>query len=231
MQDTINSANAAASSLFLGHNGEWWDFWLIVSLVLAALIATAVGVTTAGSIVAHKREAAEAEGSLERYKLETGTQISEANARAKEAADHTAVAQLELAKLQAQLSWREFSEAKHIELSSLIGGLARPIISVVLFDSVVGNPEAKRYGDLIAKALSDALRVSIEGPRGLSTCLECTGVWVCVNENAVVTTSEDANAIRETFERVGVVGAKLCTDPRNGQGSPTTVKVLIGPKE
>jgi hypothetical protein len=29
MHEAINSANAAASTLFLGHNGEWWDFWLI----------------------------------------------------------------------------------------------------------------------------------------------------------------------------------------------------------
>lgn len=85
MTETINNANAAASTLFLGHNGEWWDFWLIVSVIVAALAATAIGVTTAGSIVSHKREAIAGESAFGRYKLETGKLIAEATARQKEA--------------------------------------------------------------------------------------------------------------------------------------------------
>lgn len=85
MTETIDSANAAASTLFLGHNGEWWDFWLIVSLVFVALAAMAAGITTAGSIVSHKREAESADAALERFKLQTELKISEADARAAEA--------------------------------------------------------------------------------------------------------------------------------------------------
>ncbi|MCK1654219.1 hypothetical protein IVA88_22660 [Bradyrhizobium sp. 149] len=85
MTETISNANAAASTLFLGQNGEWWDLWLIVSVVAAAIAATAVGVTTAGSLISHKREAAQAEETLDHYKLETAMQIAEANARQKEA--------------------------------------------------------------------------------------------------------------------------------------------------
>jgi len=85
MSETIDSASAAASTLFLGHNGEWWDFWLITSVVIAALAATAIGITTAGSIVSHKREAAAAEDALEKFKLITEQKISESNARAEEA--------------------------------------------------------------------------------------------------------------------------------------------------
>jgi hypothetical protein len=85
MTETISNTNAAASILFLGHNGEWWDFWLIVSVIAAALVATAIGVTTAGSIISHKRETIAAEKVLELEKLETGKQIAEANARQKEA--------------------------------------------------------------------------------------------------------------------------------------------------
>jgi hypothetical protein len=84
MTETIDSANVAASTLFLGQNGEFWDFWLIMSVVLAALSAIAIGVTTTGSIVSHKREAASAEEALERYKLSTSKEIAEANARTKE---------------------------------------------------------------------------------------------------------------------------------------------------
>ena len=46
-----------------------------------------------GSIVSHKRETAAAEEALDRYKLDTGKQIAEANARQKEA-------ELKLAKLR-----------------------------------------------------------------------------------------------------------------------------------
>jgi hypothetical protein len=85
MQDTINNANAAASTLFLGHNGDWWDFWLIVTLVLTAIVAIGVGVTTAGSLITHKREALAANVALTTFKSKTAGEIAEANARQKEA--------------------------------------------------------------------------------------------------------------------------------------------------
>jgi len=85
MTETISNANAAASTLFLGQNGEWWDFWLIVSVIAAAFVATAIGVTTAGSIISHKRESVAAKEALDRYKLDTGKTIAEANARQKQA--------------------------------------------------------------------------------------------------------------------------------------------------
>jgi hypothetical protein len=105
MTETINSANAAASTLFLGHNGEWWDFWLIMSVLFVALAGAGVTVTTAGSIVSHKREAAAATKELERYKLDTGKQIADATARQKEA-------ELQLHQLQfpRSLNFEKFKE-------------------------------------------------------------------------------------------------------------------------
>ena len=94
MAENIDSANAAASTLFLGQNGEWWDFWLIVSVIIAASAAIAIGIATTGSVVSHKREAASAESALEQFKLQTEEKISDANARAEEA-------KLELAKFRA----------------------------------------------------------------------------------------------------------------------------------
>ncbi|MHB8885257.1 MAG: hypothetical protein ACYC5H_09230 [Methylovirgula sp.] len=98
MQETIDSTNAATSILFLGHTGEWWDFCLIISVVIAALAATAIGVATTGSIISHKREAEYAEKALKHFKLETEEKISDANARTAEATEEAQKAQLELVR-------------------------------------------------------------------------------------------------------------------------------------
>jgi hypothetical protein len=120
MTETIASANAAASSLFLGHNGEFWDFWLIASVVVAALSAIAIGVTTAGSIISHKREGTAAEEALERYKLDTSKEVAEAN-------KGTAQAQLELQKLQA---WRMVNPEK---FNSKLVGVEAPTNVEILY--------------------------------------------------------------------------------------------------
>ncbi|WP_315801165.1 hypothetical protein [Bradyrhizobium sp. SZCCHNS3002] len=121
MTDPINSTNAATSTLFLGHNGEWWDFWLIISVIAAAVAAAAIGVSTAGSIISHKREAASAEEALERYKLGTREQIAEANARQKEA-------ELKLAQLRKLAGPREINFDKFKQ--ALEG---RPKVPVVIW--------------------------------------------------------------------------------------------------
>lgn len=100
MPETIESANAAASTLFLGHNGEWWDLWLIVAVGLAALAGIAIGITTTGSIVSHKREAESAREALERFKLDTKDKISDAEARAAEAKAQVAKSEERLQKFR-----------------------------------------------------------------------------------------------------------------------------------
>ena len=85
MTETIANANAATSTLFLGHNGEWWDSWLIISVIAAALVATAIGVTTAGSIISHKREGLAAEAALDQYKLTVDAKVADAKTEGMEA--------------------------------------------------------------------------------------------------------------------------------------------------
>lgn len=76
----MNNA-AAASTLFLGHNGDWWDFWLMVSVVvLAPIAAGAIGLTTAGSIISHQREAEASRTALDRFKVETSGNVAVAHA-------------------------------------------------------------------------------------------------------------------------------------------------------
>lgn len=81
MTETLESAKTAASTLFLGHNGEWWDFALILSVVVAAAAATAIGITTAGSIISHKREASAAEMVFDKYKLDAELKLEQLRAR------------------------------------------------------------------------------------------------------------------------------------------------------
>lgn len=102
MQETIASANAAASTLFLGHDGEWWDFWLISSLVFAAVAAIAIGLTTTGSIVSHKREALASEMSLEAYKLTVDGKVADAKKEGIEAGKTAGDALLRAAELEKQ---------------------------------------------------------------------------------------------------------------------------------
>ena len=99
MPETINGANTAASTLFLGHNGEWWDFWLIFSVVFAALAAIAIGITTTGSIFSHKREASAAEQELDRYKAEASENIAASAALGETAKAEAARANETAAKL------------------------------------------------------------------------------------------------------------------------------------
>lgn len=142
-----------------------------------------------------------------------------------------AEARLETAHIKEAMAWREFTKAQHDIMVSFLQGLPHSLKSTVFVDSSVGNADAKRYGSLIANALSDAIGAPIANPAGLSTCIECTGVWVCVNKNAAENTFEDGKVIGRAFEIAGIVGTKLCTDPNNGQGTSTTIKIIVGPKE
>jgi TolA-binding protein len=174
MTKTITNANAATTILFLGHNGEWWDSWLIVSVIVAALAAIAVCVTTAGSIISHTREATTAEEALERYKLETGKQLAEATARQKEAdqrivesRERTAGLEVEAARLRLELDREIQKRAQRIltdeQRSAIREGLAgmKEIAIVAQHDL-----EAEAFSLQIMTSLPDGLRVHAPKPPG-----------------------------------------------------------------
>jgi hypothetical protein len=113
----MNATEAAVSTLLLGHDGEWWDGWMLVSLGIAAVVAAFVVAFTTGSVKVHKREAAAASAALERYKLETTGKVAEAASAgiaAGEKAGHAQsdvdAAKIELAK-QETLTARATAEA------------------------------------------------------------------------------------------------------------------------
>jgi hypothetical protein len=154
MPETINSANAAASTLFLGHNGEWWDFWLIFAVIVAALSAIAIGVATTGSIVAHKREAAAAEIALQTFKLDTQEKISSADARAAEATKAAEAEKLERLKLEAKLAPRSLTQKEQEAISASLTQFKDTSLDVFIYGG--GSADALPLAGMISSALTKA---------------------------------------------------------------------------
>ena len=85
-----------------------------------------------------------------------------ADERSKALEQENLLLQAEVLKLQDAALWRNFTKEQSDTLISLAKkNLVRAPTFTVLFDSVVGNPEAKRYGGQIAPALSVALGLTI----------------------------------------------------------------------
>jgi hypothetical protein len=227
MHETINSANAAASTLFLGHNGEWWDFRLIASLVFAALAAIAIGITTAGSIVSHKREALAAKEVLDRFKLQTESKISDANARAAEA-------QLELEKFKKPRSIsveqrnRIAEEMKKFAGQQYFGMVASDVADAWdIWREISLSLETAGWKRLPPPGL----QVAQYGPPAGIPLAPQAGVMVL--SSAGKTTPEETMALHE---RAKALAAQL-TDESIIAGAgfsielnPNTIAIVIGPK-
>ena len=94
------------TALLLGRSADWWNAAMVVSLVLAAGAALFVAVATRGAVVATKRETVNAQAELERYKIQTSTQVEGAKveaAKANERAGEANARAAELDKTAAQL--------------------------------------------------------------------------------------------------------------------------------
>ena len=227
MTETIESANAAASTLFLGHDGEWWDFWLIASLVFAACAAIAVGITTTGSIVSHKRETLSAEAALGIFKLATEEKIAEANARVAEA-------QLALEKFKAPRTIT-------VEQRNRIAGQMKQFAG-------------QQYFGMVASDVADAwdiwrevsLSLELAGwtrlpPPGLAATQygPPAGIALAPQAGVLVVSSAGKTSAEETMvthERAKALAAKL-TDESILAGAgfstelpPRTIAIIIGPK-
>jgi hypothetical protein len=112
---TVTGVTAITASGFLGQSGAWWEFWLVMALVAAVLAATAVGVTAAGSIIAHKREASAAGAALVEFRLEsdadfrhldaeTAEKVAEATTAGIRAGEAAAAAEAGLLRAQVEIA-------------------------------------------------------------------------------------------------------------------------------
>jgi len=144
---TMDTTTAAtATTLLLGHNGGWWDLWMIISVGAVAVAGLSVLIFTAGSVMVHKRETAAAEHALEKYKLEVegkvadakaeglaaGKTAGDANQRASEADERAAKANERAAALEKEAAaanertaqvmketaWRQLTDAQKKSLST-----------------------------------------------------------------------------------------------------------------
>jgi uncharacterized lipoprotein YmbA len=210
-----------STTLLLGHAGSWWDFWMIFSLAAAAFIAVFIVVFTAGSVIVHKREASAAAEELERYKLATAGQVSEANERA-------AVARLKTEQLKKEVAWRELDpQIAH----SLVAELSKSPSSVTLV-YVPDDPEATQYCVQFRNVFAAAKwKIEVAGRRFLGPP---TGIVVTHNDRWSLDIQAEIDRVRSAFVRAGVPiedggGAVEARVPGLSSGSATaSVRVVIG---
>lgn len=171
--EMTNATSTAISSLVMGRSGEWWDFFVVVALSLAALTALAIVVSTAGSVLVHKKEAEEAKNALALYKTQAATEIAgaakaasdaaaaaynagaqagEANLKAAELEKQAASAKLETERLKQVLQWRSISEPAGTALKAAL--INSP--GAVNLRWMDGDPEALYLAIQISKILSEA---------------------------------------------------------------------------
>ena len=89
----VSNTISAVSTLFWGLDGETWDGFLIYAVAAATLAAGAIGVSTLGSVTAHKREAAAAALRAEHFKTEAAGRVADATKAGIEAGERAGHAQ------------------------------------------------------------------------------------------------------------------------------------------
>jgi hypothetical protein len=238
---------AVATALLLGHTGDWWDFWMILSLAFGALATAAVVVFTLGSVLVHKREARAASIELERYKTETAGKVADATAAGISAGEKAARAQsdidaakLELAKQEAltanarleterlrkQLSWRTISTEQQARFVASISGRPPPGIQFTV-SSISGDAEGGRYADEIVRLLHrvgvpiDLKDTSVSMFVGILP----EGLFIRVRDEKSLA-AEYGAALQKAFKTAGIdaPGSLIPSMPDN------TVEILVGIK-
>lgn len=227
--ETIASANAAASTLFIGHNGEWWDSSLILAVVFAAIAGIAVGITTAGSIVSHKREAAASDEALARYKLDTAKDIADANERAADANQKAEQERLDRLRLEASVAPRSIDVAKQQMLAMRWRGLAGKKVSVTSYSL---DGEGAGLASQIMATLK-AAGVDVEDRRASVMPMGGFSLGVHVTGQDAATASLIRNGIASAGIVVAPSGTPQGAGPTMSMGTPsaaTQADVLVGIK-
>ena len=217
-----------------------WNTLMLVSLGLAALAALAIFITSRAVIVLQDQEVKDNAEIFERYKLETGERISEANARQKEA-------ELKLEQLRKQMGPRQAEVATF--LKALEGKPKAPV--EIMFPKEDGEAFmlALQFRDLLRSAKWEVAEpVPVPGtdiprlanqPSHMAAGAQAIGVAVVVRADTqdefdrVSDFNADTpmNALRDALAKTlgGVAGYAAGPDifPAPPKG---TVRIVVGPK-
>lgn len=132
--EATNKMINAVSTSFSGISGERWDLLLIIAVLVAALVAGAVGITTAGSIMAHKREAKAAELELAIFKSEMAAEALKAKSEIAKANEATELLRAKNLDLERAVSPRILEQDLTAKILSTFAGIPVVVLSPTDFE-------------------------------------------------------------------------------------------------
>jgi hypothetical protein len=144
---TISTAISIPQRLILGHDVDWWNTAMVVSLVCAGLIALAVALTTTVVVKLQRQVDADTKAAFARYKLDAERDINDAKKEALNA--QLALEQYKAPRTIEQSKQEEFIEAlkpsapQQYMLSVAAGREAANL--VCLLDELISKAGWKRF--------------------------------------------------------------------------------------
>lgn len=200
---------------------------MVVFLIVAGLFALVAGVATWAVVHLQRIEIAKSEGDLERYKLATAKEISEANARAAEAR-----LELEKFKLPRDLSAEQLDRLR--ALASKFSGIT--------FDTGAAStdPEHLFLLSQIASALKDGgwALVNWQGPGQVinggslgvgAGLVSIVGVGIYINPDAKPELWSAVESLKKFFDEAGIV-ANTGRMAVSSNTNSTAIHVMVGRK-
>jgi hypothetical protein len=131
----------------LGLSLDIWENAMLISLGITALAAVLTGISTYAVSRLQKVEAEAARAELDKYKLEAGRQIADANARGEEAKAIAAKANLELERFKAPRSLEAEPRSRIIEKMKAFRGTTFEIVTFPM------EPEPTAFAQTISDIL------------------------------------------------------------------------------
>jgi hypothetical protein len=211
----------------LGLSLHGWENAMVVFLIIAGLFALVAGVATWAVVHLQRIEIAKSEDDLERYKLNTAKEISEANARAAEA-------RLELEKFKLP---RDLSAEQLGKLTATVSKFSGTIFDV---GAASTDPEHLFLLSQIVYALKDAgwTLVNWQGPGqvisggsiGASTGLvSIVGVGIYVNPDAKLELWPAVESLKTFFGEIDIAAnaGRMAVSGNTNSGS---IHIMVGRK-
>jgi len=233
----IQTTIATKGMRLLGHDSDWWNTVMLISLGCAALAAVGVGLATAAVIITQKREAIAAAQAFEQYKVGVAAQVAEANARAAEANKKVLEAQIELARFRAP-------RLPTAEEQALVTEKLKPFAGTEFDTGLAANSgEQADFLWRLEPAIMAAGWVHVhwvgppwlgpttvitQGPRPLSGSVAASNVEIHIHPGEESRLMPAAAALASALNEIGIAAAIVQFNTLNA--SPNAIHVLIGEK-